>query len=89
MMALPRRARRLPGLDSELRRATDNPVFFTGEVKGEQRAWVDGLAERITWPGTDAPAVCVLDNHLALFAQATIQPFKLDGNRKFNELRFE
>jgi hypothetical protein len=49
------------GSIAELRRATDNPVFFTDKVKGEQPAWTDGLAERITWPGTDAPAVCVFD----------------------------
>jgi Subtilase family len=27
-------------------------------------------------------------NHLALFAQAEIQPFKVDGNRKFNECHY-
>jgi hypothetical protein len=27
-------------------------------------------------------------NHLALFAQASIQPFKLDGQRKFNECHY-
>lgn len=46
---------------AELRFASDNPVFFTDDVRGEQMEWVDGLAERIVWPGTDAPAVCVLD----------------------------
>jgi len=46
---------------AELRRASDNPFFYTDEIKGEQQDWVDGLAERIQWPGADAPAVCVLD----------------------------
>jgi hypothetical protein len=46
---------------AELRFASDNPVFFTDDVRGEQAEWVDGLAERIIWPGTDAPAVCILD----------------------------
>lgn len=49
------------GAIAELRRASDNPVFFTGEVAGDQQAWVDGLAERIVWPGNDSPAVCVFD----------------------------
>jgi hypothetical protein len=46
---------------AELRRASDSPVFFTDEVRGDQQAWVDDLAERIVWPGSDAPAVCILD----------------------------
>jgi hypothetical protein len=46
---------------AELRLGTDNPVFFTDDVRGEQQEWVDGLAERIIWPGTDAPAVCIFD----------------------------
>src|SRR5713226_3347296 len=46
---------------AELRLAIDTPVFFTDDVRGEQDEWVDGLAERIIWPDTDAPAVCLLD----------------------------
>jgi hypothetical protein len=46
---------------AELRLANDTPVFFTDDVRGDQQPWVDGLAERIVWPGTDAPAVCILD----------------------------
>jgi hypothetical protein len=49
------------GAIAELRRASDTPVFFTDEVAGEQQEWVEELAERIVWPGTDAPAVCVFD----------------------------
>ncbi|MCR9243259.1 MAG: S8 family peptidase [Rhodobiaceae bacterium] len=46
---------------SELRRANDNPTFFTDEVRGAQHEWVDDLASRIVWPASDAPAVCLLD----------------------------
>ncbi len=45
----------------ELRRASDNPVFFTDEVHGDQHEWSDDLAARITWPPSTAPAVCLLD----------------------------
>lgn len=33
-------------------------------------------------------ATASANNHLALFAQAAIQPFKLDGQRKFNECHY-
>jgi hypothetical protein len=46
---------------AELRRASDNPVFYTDEVSGDQHEWIDNLAERIVWPGANVPAVCVLD----------------------------
>src|SRR6266852_1211622 len=46
---------------AEIRLANDTPTFFIDDVRGEQFEWVDGLAERVIWPGTDAPAVCVLD----------------------------
>jgi hypothetical protein len=49
------------GAIAELRRASDTPVFFTDDVAGEQQEWVDGLAERIVWPGNEAPAVCLFD----------------------------
>ena len=49
------------GQIAELRRATDNPVFFTDEVKDEQHPWTDDLAKRVVWPPLDAPAVCVFD----------------------------
>jgi hypothetical protein len=49
------------GAIAELRRANDTPVFFTDDVTGEQHEWTDGLAERIVWPSSDAPAVCVFD----------------------------
>jgi hypothetical protein len=49
------------GAIAELRRASDTPVFFTDEVRGEQHAWSDDLAQRIVWPQTDVPAVCIFD----------------------------
>jgi hypothetical protein len=51
----------LTGAIAELRRATDNPVFFLDEVRGEQHPWSDDLADRIVWPGNDVPAVCLFD----------------------------
>ncbi|MEP0707712.1 MAG: S8 family peptidase [Parvibaculum sp.] len=49
------------GQIAELRRATDSPVFFTDDVKSDQHAWTDDLAERLIWPPSDAPSVCLLD----------------------------
>ena len=49
------------GAIAELRRADDLPTFFTDDVRGDQHEWVDDLAERIIWPGTDAAAVCLFD----------------------------
>jgi hypothetical protein len=46
---------------AELRRASDNPFFFTDTVKGDEHPWVERLAERVTWPGNEAPAVCLFD----------------------------
>ena len=46
---------------SELRRANDSPAFFTEDARGEQPPWVEDLAERIEWPETEAPTVCVID----------------------------
>lgn len=46
---------------AELRLANDTPTFYIDDVAGEQHAWVEGLAERIVWPGNNAPAVCILD----------------------------
>ncbi|MFM9861560.1 S8 family peptidase [Pseudoxanthobacter sp. M-2] len=49
------------GVISELRRASDNPVFFIEDARDTQHDWSDDLAERIAWPGADVPAVCLLD----------------------------
>lgn len=46
---------------SELRRASDSPLVFTRDLKDDVPAFIDDLAERVTWPGNDAPAVCLLD----------------------------
>ena len=46
----------------ELRRASDSPAFFLNELdRDEQRIVSEELAERTEWPGTDVPAVCLLD----------------------------
>ena len=46
---------------AELRRASDSPRFFVDDARGEQAQWVEDLAERITWPNSDAPSVCIFD----------------------------
>ena len=73
------------GAIAELRRADDTPVFFTDDVAGDQHVWTDGLAGRIVWPGTDAPAVCMFDTGVNR-AHALIEPalapddlYTLDG----------
>ena len=49
------------GVVDELRRATDSPKFFVDDVRDAQHDWSDDLAERIVWPGTEVPAVCLFD----------------------------
>lgn len=49
------------GVIGELRRATDNPVFFMEHARETQHEWSDDLANRIEWPGAEVPAVCLLD----------------------------
>jgi hypothetical protein len=49
------------GAIAELRRGSENPTFFLDEPRGDAHVWVDDLAERIIWPSSDAPSVCVLD----------------------------
>lgn len=46
---------------SEIRRSRDTPTVFLEAERSEQLDWTDDLAERIQWPGMDAPAVCLLD----------------------------
>jgi hypothetical protein len=67
------------GAIAELRRANDTPVFFTDDVAGEQHAWTEGLAERIVWPGTDAPAVCMFDTGVNR-SHALIEPAAAPGD---------
>lgn len=46
----------------ELRRAGDSPTFFLDELNADDRTeFTEELAERVEWPGADAPAVCLLD----------------------------
>ncbi|RYD66581.1 MAG: S8 family peptidase [Sphingomonadales bacterium] len=49
------------GAIAELRRGSENPTFFLDEPRGDAYAWIEDLAERVIWPGGDAPSVCVLD----------------------------
>lgn len=46
----------------ELRKASDNPCFFTKTVRHEQKAWIEGLVERIRPPADNSPAICILDH---------------------------
>lgn len=46
---------------SELRRASATPVFYTDADRQLQYDAAEGLAERIIWPGANAPAVCLFD----------------------------
>ena len=46
---------------AELRAPTDIGGFFVRLAPGEQADWARELAQRTTWPGSDAVAVCILD----------------------------
>lgn len=61
------------GLINELRRASDNPVFFIEDARDTQHEWSDNLAERVEWPGTEVPAVCLLDTGINR-AHALLEP---------------
>jgi hypothetical protein len=69
----------LTGAIAELRRATDNPVFFLDDVRGEQHPWSDDLAGRIVWPGADVPAVCLFDTGVNR-SHALIEPALSGGD---------
>ena len=46
----------------EFRQATDTPATYIDDLNpDEQVEWTNDLAERIEWPGTNVPAVCLLD----------------------------
>jgi hypothetical protein len=64
---------------AELRRASDNPVFYTDDVAGDQHEWVDDLAARVVWPGANVPAVCVLDTGVNR-GHALIEPALSEGD---------
>jgi len=61
------------GVVDELRRATDNPSFFTEAVRETQHEWSEDLASRTIWPGADVPAVCLLDTGVNR-AHALLEP---------------
>lgn len=67
----------------ELRRATDNPSFFLDALDGDERiAWTEELAERVQWPGTDTPSVCLLDtgvNRAHHLIEPALAPNELDA----------
>lgn len=46
---------------AELRQAKTASAFFVDLTPAEQADWTDDLVGRLTLPGADAPAVCVLD----------------------------
>lgn len=46
---------------AELRKAKTGNAFFVDLTPAEQAGWMDDLLGRMTRPGEDAPAVCVLD----------------------------
>lgn len=46
---------------AELRRASDNPMVFTQNLKDDVPGFINDLAERVTWPGGDTTAICLLD----------------------------
>ncbi|MGY3077073.1 hypothetical protein ACVWZZ_003444 [Bradyrhizobium sp. LM6.10] len=64
---------------AELRRASDNPAFYTDEFAGDQHAWVDDLAARVVWPGADVPTVCLLDTGVNR-GHALIEPVLAEGD---------
>lgn len=67
----------------ELRRATDNPSFFLDALDPDERiAWTEELAERVQWPGTDVPSVCLLDtgvNRAHHLLEPALAPDELDS----------
>lgn len=64
---------------AELRRASDNPVFYTEDVSGNQHEWVDDLAARVVWPGANVPVVCVFDTGVNR-GHALIEPALAEGD---------
>lgn len=69
----------VPILDrlAELRRAKEVPTGFLDLAPAEQREYVDDLASRITAPGVNAPAVCLLDYGVHA-AHPLLRPFIRD-----------
>jgi hypothetical protein len=67
----------------ELRRATDNPTFFLDTLDTDERiTWTQDLAERVQWPGADAPSVCLFDtgvNRAHHLIEPALAPNELDS----------
>jgi hypothetical protein len=57
----------------ELRKANDNPYFFTRLTSREKFEWTTDLATRLIPPRPESPAICVLD-HGVNYAHPLIQP---------------
>lgn len=57
----------------ELRKATDNPYFFTRQTPREKSEWTANLVARLIPPESESPAICVLD-HGVNQAHPLIQP---------------
>ena len=67
---------------AELRRASDSPTFFMNEIVGDEREWIDDLAERVIWPPNDTPTVCLFDtgvNRAHPLLEPAISPNDLDA----------
>ena len=64
---------------TELRRGSDTPSFFVEDERENQHGWADDLAERIVWPGSDVPRVCLLDTGVNR-AHVLIEPALAEGD---------
>jgi len=64
---------------TELRRGSDTPSFFMEEERENQHDWAGDLAERVAWPGADAPRVCLLDTGVNR-AHVLIEPALSEGD---------
>ena len=62
----------------EFRQATGTPATYIDDLNpDEQVEWTNDLAERIEWPSTNVPAVCLLDTGVNR-AQNLIEPALAD-----------
>lgn len=64
---------------TELRRGSDTPSFFMEDERENQHDWASDLAERIVWPGAEAPRVCLLDTGVNR-AHVLIEPALAEGD---------
>ncbi len=69
----------VPLLDrlAELRKAKDVPTEFLRLAPQEQRSLVESIAQRLTAPSADAPAVCLLDHGIHV-SHPLLRPFLQD-----------